>query len=152
MKTLYEILRESAELYSNFLELEYKKYEFIIKDDTLSLDETVAEEQAFYMKMRGLEQKRIAYIEKMGMKDKTLAEIIELSGDDDKAILKEAYDELNRLITEVKKISDLCKLVIEVRLRRIDRAMSKLGQKENTYSNEDVKNNNTKSFLLSKKI
>lgn len=152
MKTLYEILRESAELYSNFLELEYKKYEFIIKDDTLSLDETVAKEQAFYMKMRGLEQKRIAYIEKIGMKDKTLAEIIELSNETDKAILKEAYDELNRLITEVKKISDLCKLVIEVRLRRIDRAMNKLGHKENTYSNEDVKNNNTKSFLLSKKI
>lgn len=152
MKTLYEILRESAELYSNFLELEYKKYEFIIKDDTLSLDETVAKEQAFYMKMRGLEQKRIAYIEKIGMKDKTLAEIIELSNETDKAILNEAYDELNRLITEVKKISDLCKLVIEVRLRRIDRAMNKLGYKENTYSNEDVKNNNTKSFLLSKKI
>lgn len=151
MKTLYEILRESAELYSNFLELEYKKYEFIIKDDTLSLDEAVAKEQAFYMKMRGIEQKRIAYIEKIGMKDKTLAEIIELSGDDEKVILKEAYDELNRLITEVKKISNLCKLVIEVRLRRIDKAMSKLGQKENTYSNEDVKNN-TKSFLLSKKI
>lgn len=152
MKTLYEILRESAELYSNFLELEYKKYEFIIKDDTLSLDETVAKEQAFYMKMRGLEQKRIAYIEEMGMKDKTLAGIIELSNETDKAILKEAYDELSRLITEVKKISNLCKLVIEVRLRRIDRAMSKLGQKENIYSNEDVKNNNTKSFLLSKKI
>jgi len=75
MKTLYEILRESAELYSNFLELEYKKYEFIIKDDTLSLDETVAKEQAFYMKMRGLEQKRIAYIEKIGMKDKLLQKL-----------------------------------------------------------------------------
>lgn len=151
MKTLYEILRESAELYSNFLELEYKKYEFIIKDDTLSLDEAVAKEQAFYMKMRGLEQKRIAHIEKMGMKDKTLSEIIELSDDEDKKILKETHDELNRLLTEVKKISNLCKLVIEVRLRRIDKAMNKLGQKENTYSNEDVKNNN-KSFLLSKKI
>jgi hypothetical protein len=148
---LYEILRESAELYSNFLELKYKKYEFIIKDDTLSLDEAVAKEQAFYMKMRGLEQKRTAHIEKMGMKDKTLAEIIELSDEDDKAILKEVYDELKNLITEVKKISNLCKLVIEVRLRRIDKAMSKLGQKENTYSIEDVKNNN-KSFLLSKKI
>nr|WP_300092988.1 flagellar protein FlgN [Sedimentibacter sp.] len=152
MKTLYELLRESAELYSNFLELEYKKYEFIIKDDTLSLDETVAKEQAFFMKMRGLEQKRIMHIEKMGMKNKTLSEIIELSGEDDKAVLQEAYDELNRLITEVKKISNLCKMVIEVRLRRIDKAMNKLGQKENTYSIEDVKTNNTKSFLLSKKI
>ena len=152
MKTLYEILMESTELYNNFLELEYKKYETIIKDDTLNLDDIVVKEQAFYLKMRGLEQKRIIHIEEMGMKNKTLKEIIELSDVENKTILKEAYDKLFKLITEVKKISNLCNTVIEVRLRRIDRATSQLGQNEKTYSKEDVKNNNSKSFLLSKKI
>lgn len=152
MKTLYEILMESTELYNNFLELEYKKYETIIKDDTLNLDDIVAKEQVFYLKMRGIEQKRIKHIEEMGMKNKTLKEIIELSDVENKTMLKEAYDELFKLITEVKKISNLCNTVIEVRLRRIDRATSQLGQNEKTYSKEDVKNNNSKSFLLSKKI
>lgn len=152
MKILCEILMESTELYNNFLELEYKKYETIIKDDTINLDDIVAKEQVFYLKMRGIEQKRIKHIEQMGMKNKTLKEIIELSDVENKTMLKEAYDELFKLIAEVKKISNLCNTVIEVRLRRIDRATSQLGQNEKTYSKEDVKNNNSKSFLLSKKI
>lgn len=152
MKTLCEILREGAELYGNFLELEYKKYDAVIKDDTALLDEIVAEEQVFHLKMRGLEQRKTRHLEEIGMKNKTLKEIIELSKDESKKLLTESYDELYGLISEVKKISSLCKTVIEVRLRRIDKAMSSLGQNENTYSKEEAKDSGTKSLLLSKKI
>ena len=152
MKTLYEILKESADLYKNFLELEYKKYDIAIKDDIVALDDIVSKEQAFYLKMRGLEQKRGKIIEEMGMKGKSLKEIIELSDEEQRLMLIEAYDELYELILEVKKISNLCKTVIEVRMNRIHKAMKKLGENENTYSNEEGKYNNSKSLILSKKI
>jgi len=152
MKTLYEILKESAGLYKNFLELEYKKYDIAIKDDIVALDDIVSKEQAFYLKMRGLEQKREKLIEEMGMKGKSLKEIIELTDEEQRPMLIEAYDELYELILGVKKISNLCKTVIEVRMNRIRKAMSQLGEKENTYSNEEGKYNNSKSLILSKKI
>ena len=152
MKTLYEILKESAEVYKNFLELEYKKYDAIIKDDTAALDDIVANEQVYYMKMRGFEQKREKLIEIMGVKGKTLKQIIELSDEEQRPMLTEAYEELYKLILDTKKISNLCKTVIEVRLRRVHNAMNQMGEKDNTYSNEESRKNNSKSLIFSKKI
>lgn len=151
MNNLIKLLEENAELYKNFLELEYKKYDTVIRNDIETLDDIVTKEQAFYLKMRGLEQKREKLIDSMGMKGKTLKEIID-SADSEKNILIEEYDKLNSIISEVKKVSNMCKTLLEVRLHRIDKAMSQLGEKENIYTNNEVKNNNAKSIILSKKI
>ena len=151
MEKLIEILEESSDLYKKFLELEYQKYDVVLKNDIETLDDIVSKEQVFYLKMRGLEQKREKLMDSMGMKNKTLKEIID-SADDNKTVLHEKYNDLNSLISEVKKISSMCKTLIEVRLHRIDNVMAELGEKENTYTRSDVKNSNAKSLLLSKKI
>ncbi|HAQ41612.1 MAG TPA: hypothetical protein DCM73_12805 [Clostridiales bacterium] len=152
MNTLYNLLKENAQLYGNFLELEHKKYDAVIKADIKALDEIVAKEQAYYLKMRGAEQKREQLSEVMGFGDKTLKEIIELSDDEEKPLLSDAYNELNELITEVKKINGMCKTLIEVRLHRVDKAMSQLGEKENTYTDIEHKPGKAKSLIISKKI
>lgn len=149
---LYGILQECIELYENFLELEYEKYDVVIKNDIEKLDEIVAKEQVFYMKMRGVEQKREKLIVNMNMKEKTLKEIILLSEEDKKHIMTSLYDKLTKLITDVKKINGLCKTLIEVRLHRIDKVMSEMGENDNTYTNREVKNSKYKSRLISKKI
>lgn len=152
MNSLYDLLKESTQLYGNLLELEYEKYDAVIKADIKLLDSIVAKEQVYYMKMRGAEQKREQLIEKMGYDNKTMREIIELSDEEQKTMLNDAYDEFNKVITEVKKINGMCKTLIEVRLRRVDKAMSLLGEKENTYAEMERKNGNAKSLLISKKI
>lgn len=151
MEKLKKLLEESADLYNNFLELEYNKYDAVLKNDIESLDDIVSKEQAFYLKMRGLEQKREKLISSMSMSGKTLKEIIDCSGDA-KNMLNEEYDKLNGIVSEVKKISHMCKTLLEVRLHRIDKAMSQLGEKENTYTNKEIKNNNAKSLMIFKKI
>lgn len=151
MDKLKELLEESADLYNNFLELEYEKYDTVLKNDIETLDDVVSKEQAFYLKMRGLEQKREKLIDSMGMSGKTLKEIID-SSEEAKNMLIEEYEKLNSIMSEVKKISHLCKTLLEVRLHRIDKAMSQLGEKENTYTNKESKNNNAKSLMISKKI
>lgn len=151
MEKLIDILKESADLYKNFLELEYKKYDTIIKNDIDALDDIVSKEQAFYMQMRGLEQKREKLIDSMGMNGKTLKEIIDSEVSDKDELLGE-YEELKGIISEVKKINSLSKTLIEVRLRRIDKAKSQLGETENTYTYKEIKNGNAKSLILSKKI
>ena len=126
MNTLYELLKENAELYKIFLDLEYKKYDAVIKNDIKLLDNIVSKEQAHYLKMRGIEQKREKLMDSLGMSDKTLKEIIDSSECD---ILEKQYEELSNTITELKKINSLLKTVIEVRLNRIEKAMISLGEK-----------------------
>lgn len=152
MNSLHDLLKESAQLYGNFLDLEYKKYDAVIKADTAALDDAVSKEQAYYLKMRGTEQKRERLIETMGFKDKTLREIIELSDDKQKQPLSDAYNELNKLITEVKKINSLCRTLIEVRLHRVDNALRLLGEKGNTYGGREYRDSGVKSMIISKKI
>ncbi|MDF2948240.1 MAG: hypothetical protein K0R07_250 [Sedimentibacter sp.] len=150
MEELIELLKESAEVYKQFLELEYKKYDIVIKNDVISLDDIVSKEQVVFLKMRGLEQKREKLIVSFGMNGKTFKEIID-NQDEDENLLSE-YQKLKSIISEVKKISSLCKTLIEVRLHRLDKAMSQLGESENTYTNKEIKNGSAKSLIISKKI
>jgi hypothetical protein len=151
MNTLCELLKENTEIYARFLELEWEKYNAVIKDDVFALDDIVSQEEVSYLKMKGIEKKREKQIDLLGLKGKTLKEIIDISEDKYKTILLEQYEELNNIIEELQKINNSLKTVIEVRLRRIDKEMDSLGEKGNTYSGD--KNKGAKEgILISKKI
>ena len=152
MNSLYDLLKESTQLYSRLLELEHEKYDAVIKADIETLDDIVSKEQAYYMKMRGDEQKREKLLKEMGFSGKTMREIIDTSQGEEKIRLNDAYNEFNELLKEVKKINGMCKTLMEVRIRRVDNALSRLGEKENTYTDAEHKNGNAKSLIFSKKI
>ena len=152
MNSLYSMLKKSTQLYSSLLELEHEKYDAVIKADIETLDDIVSKEQAYYMKMRGDEQKREKLLESMGFSGKTLREIIDVSQGEEKVRLNDVFNELNDLLKEVKKINGMCRTLIEVRLRKVDNVLSQLGEKENTYTETEHKNGNIKSLIFSKKI
>jgi len=152
MDALYALLEESAELYEEFIKVEYEKYDAVIKDDIKSLDEIISKEQVFYLKMKGLEQKREKLTQTMNMKDKTLKEIIELTDKEVNNKLKLVYDRLFKALKDFKKINSECKTLIEVRLHRIENVMTKLDEKENTYTSGESQRNNLKSHIVSKII
>ena len=115
MNSLYSMLKKSTQLYSSLLELEHEKYDAVIKADIETLDDIVSKEQAYYMKMRGDEQKREKLLESMGFSGKTLREIIDVSQGEEKVRLNDVFNELNDLLKEVKKINGMCRTLIEVR-------------------------------------
>lgn len=123
MEILYELLRENNAIYKLFLELEYKKYEAVINNDIISLDDIVSDEEVYYLKMKNIEHKREKHLNSLGLKDMTLKEIMDSLEHEYKTILQEQYNELNNTIKELKKINSLLKTVVEVRLRRIDNDM-----------------------------
>ena len=151
MNTLCELLKENTEIYKMFLELEYDKYKAVIKNDVISLDNIVSQEEVYYLQMRGIEHKREKLLNSLGLSGKTLNEIIDAADDEFKTNLQEQFEELNNTIKEVKKINELLKTIIEVRLRRINKGLSNLGENENTYSNDKSKNS-TEGLLISQKI
>ena len=77
MNTLCELLKENVEIYALFLDLEWEKYNAVIKDDVLTLNDIVSQEEVYYLKMKGIEQKREKQIELLGLKGKTFKEIID---------------------------------------------------------------------------
>lgn len=151
MNTLCELLKENNEIYKMLLELEYDKYEAVIKNDVISLDNIVSQEEVYYLQMKGIEHKREKLLNSLGLSGKTLKEIIDAAENEFKTNLQEEFEELNNTIKELKKINELLKTIIEVRLRRINKGLSNLGEKENTYSNDKSKNA-TEGLLISQKI
>lgn len=151
---MIDILKESSDLYKSFLELEYEKYDAVIKNDVDALDDIVSKEQVYYMKMRGVDQKREKLVDAIGCKGMTLKEIIETDKIKNNGEIIEKYNELSEIIQEVKKINSLCKTLIEVRMHKIDDALVQLGERDKTYSNTTTenKNNSGKSVMFSKKV
>jgi hypothetical protein len=151
MDSLYQLLKEYTEIYKMFLELEYDKHEAVIKDDVIALDNIVSQEEVYYLQMKGIEHKRERLLNSLDLSGKTLKEIIDAAENESKINLQEQFEELNNTIKELNKINDLLKTVIEVRLRRINKEMNNLGEKENTYTNDNSKNV-TEGLLISHKI
>ncbi len=149
--SLCNILKESAETYESFIKLEYDKYDTVIRDDIIRLDEIISAEQVFFLKMKGLEQKRQKITQNINMKDKTLKEIIELCDKEEKVKLKAEYDRLFKALTDFKKINSECKTLIEVRLHKINSAINKQGVNKNNYTN-NAGNVNNKNSIISRKI
>ena len=151
MDSLYQLLKEYTEIYKMFLELEYDKYEAVIEDDVIALDNIVSQEEVYYLQMKGIEHKREKLLNSLELSGKTLKEIIDAAENESKIKLQEQFEELNNKIKELNKINDLLKTVIEVRLRRINKRMNNLGEKENIYTNDKSKNV-TEGLLISHKI
>lgn len=150
MDALYTILEESLELYESFIKVEYDKYDAVIKDDIKKIDEIISKEQVFYLKAKGLEQKREKITNSMNIKDKTLREIIEMDDEEDNSKLKLVYDRLFKVLEDFKIISSECKTLIEVRLHKIEILQGK--QNDNTYFSGESQKNNLKSHIVSKRI
>ena len=151
MDSLYQLLKEYTEIYKMFLELEYDKHEAVIEDDVIALDNIVSQEEVYYLQMKGIEHKREKLLNSLELSGKTLKEIIDAAENESKIKLQEQFEELNNKIKELNKINDLLKIVIEVRLRRINNKMNNLGEKENIYTNDKSKNV-TEGLLISHKI
>ena len=152
MDALYELLEESAELYESLLITEREKYDAAIKNDIIKLDEVTSKEQVFYLKIKGLEQRRNKLVQDMNLEDKKFKEIIEIADKVQRPKLNVVYERLYKALIDVKQINKQCKIVIDVRLHRIDAVMSGLGRNENIYKPNDNQNHSNKSIMISKKI
>lgn len=140
--SLYKILAENLKLYEDFVKIEYEKYASIANDDIKKLDEIIEKEQVNYLKAKVLEQKRIKITEGMGMKDKSMKEIIAACQDGCKSEIQPLYEKLFKTLEEFKKVNGECKTLLEVKLHRIDKLKNKQGEKED----------NLKSQMISRKI
>jgi len=157
LENLYNILLEQLHLYEEFMKIEEEKYSVILADDVARLDEIVAEEQVFFLKSRGLDQKREHILKDLGMTDKTLKEVIECIDDANKDRFSDMHRKIFSVLHTFKEKNNQCQDLVQIRLhraqtmiRKLDesKAQSKLYFKDGNSDEIDV----NKMNFISKKI
>lgn len=157
LDNLYTILKEQLSLYEEFLEIEQEKYNIILADDVKKLDEIVTAEQVFFLKSRGLNQKREALLKELGFSGKTLRQIVELVGEQDKDRFRKMYHDIFNVLENFKEKNNQCQDLVQVRLYRAQSMINKLDE-NSANKNIYFKNGNSdeidvnKMKFMSKKV
>ena len=154
---LYNVLNEQLNLYKEFLEVENEKYNVILADDIKRLDEIVTEEQVFFLKSRGLDQKRERLLTELGYTGKTLRQLIELIDDAEKDRFRKMHSDIFNVLQNFKDKNNQCQDLVQIRLYRAQTMINKLDEStanRNLYfkdGNTDELDVNKMKFI-SKKI
>ncbi len=83
-----------------------KKRTKILADDLDWLTDSLNDEQAFMMKSRSLEDKRLALFKGLGIADKKLSELVELSPDEYRPKMKMLYEQLTETIAQITELNN----------------------------------------------
>lgn len=153
----YSILEQEYELYNTFIQVEEHKYETIIEDDIDTLDKIVEKEQVFFLKSKGLENKRMQIVKELELKGNSLLETINYLPNDEKERFKILHNKIIKVLDDLKFKNTQCQELTQIRLYRVKNILKKLDSKEEynrSYfkdsSNGEIDLNRTN--ILTKKI
>ncbi|MDP4108868.1 MAG: flagellar export chaperone FlgN [Bacillota bacterium] len=123
---LVSLFERYLSFYKQFLSLEKRKYEDIKSDRLGILDSTVNEEQAFLLKARGMEAERESLLKGTPYKNSTFRELIPLFGELERERVSEIYEELSKVVLNIKDTNSSCSDLTTLKLRRTRAELRKL--------------------------
>jgi flagellar biosynthesis/type III secretory pathway chaperone len=118
-ENLITVLEAETEIYRQFMEIENEKTAVIIEGDINKLDGILNTEQGLHMKVQNIERTRAAALRNLGLGKKTLVDVIEMSGGEQKAKLEKLFGDLNGHINTIKKINEHNTKLVKSRLEII---------------------------------
>lgn len=118
-----------------------KKHTKILADDIAWLSDALNDEQAYLMKSRTLEEKRLALFKGLGIEGKKLSEVIEQSPAEYKAKLKSLAAQLTELVDNITRISAESEELVKRKLDNQREFVKKAGilDKPETYDKKAAK-------------
>lgn len=148
-----KIIEEFIELFDSLIPVEQAKLDAAVKNRASFVDECVNKEQAFVLRLRGLEQKREAAQEHLGMKGYTFRQILEHAPGEVAAVLQPLFDRLSEQIRTFQSINENAKAAIEVNLHMIQEALASNVPGQDLYSaNGSKKSNNNNGHFTSRSV
>lgn len=100
--------------YRELLSFESEKFSLIARDDVEALGKSLSKEQALIMKSGAFEKKRFELL--ADDKGKTFQNIIDQSPEKHRGRLTSEYNELKRLVFQIKRINDNAREIVSQRL------------------------------------
>lgn len=112
-----------------------KKHAKILADDLEWLTDSLNDEQAFVMKSKSLEEKRLALFSGLGIADKNLSELSEDAPEEYKPKIKNLAEQLNEVVKSIKELNERTTEVVKRKLDNQRKFVEQAGilEKPETY-------------------
>lgn len=151
---LFQFLQRYLVFYKEFLQLETDKYNDLAINNVSSLDNRVKTEEVFMLKSKGLELERDKLVARTGKTDTTFRELIPLFGQPLQEQVKNIYNELSKVLLDLKEMNLRCNYLTELRLHRVETDLKKLENRPELQKlyNAQAREGGTSGGLFSKKI
>lgn len=131
------LINDTMTLFDDIIGLENKKVDAISENDVNLLDQYMNDEQAFLLKMRGLDYKREKVQEQLGMPGKSFKQMADGFDKPERETLDTLYCELSSKSTELKEAVSSTKRYIDLHLASISSLLEKF--EGTTYSKSGEK-------------
>ncbi len=119
-------LADLCQLMDELLELEKVKLSVVSAGDTDALDSIMNEEQAFALKLRGLDKVRDGILSSMGQSGASISAVIETLEGEEKQKAIAHHEHLTATMKELKVATKASKRYIELQLHSIDTVLDML--------------------------
>lgn len=112
-----------------------KKHTKILADDLEWLTDSLNDEQAYLMKSRSLEDKRLELFKGLGIGDKKLSELIEEAPEEYRPKMNMLYRQLEELIDNIKELNSQTTEIVKRKLDNQKEFVARAGilEKPETY-------------------
>ena len=140
--------------YSEFLQLETDKYDDMAHNIISSLDERVKVEEAYMLKSKGLEIERDKLIAQTELPKATFLQLIPLFDESVRDQIQEVYEELSRVLLDLKQTNLRCNQLTQLRLHRVEVDLQKIAKNPDLQKRYDAQARKSHVYksILSKKI
>lgn len=118
-----------------------KKHTKILQDDLDWLTNSLNDEQAFLMKSRSLEEKRLALFKGLGIEDKPLSELAESAPEDYRPKMKMLSSQLSDIVASITELNEETTEIVKRKLDSEKEIVNQTGivNKPETYNNKASK-------------
>ena len=121
------LLRELSGSLNRLGELSEQKAQTVRQDDLLAMDEVLKQEQVLSLSLRGLEQRRVKLLAKLGMSNIPLSGLAEQYPPELQDEAKRTVEELRSSYKEFRARSDMARNLLEMNLHRIEKVVTAAG-------------------------
>ncbi|QAT42018.1 flagellar export chaperone FlgN [Aminipila luticellarii] len=121
------IIDEYITLMDKLIDFEQEKLQAVKVKDLKKLDAFLKEEQAYLLKLRGLDQKREKLQKQLGAEGLTYRQIIERTEGDTRIEMENSYNILSEKTKQFNELLSTLKTYIGIRLHTIDEVMKQFG-------------------------
>lgn len=121
------LLKELKGCLDRLGELSEQKARTVRQDDLLAMDEVLKQEQVLSLSLRGLEQRRLKLLAKLGMSGVPLSGLAERYPAELQDEAKRTVEELRGSYKEFRARSDMARNLLEMNLHRIEKVVADAG-------------------------
>lgn len=146
-------MQDMIKFFDEFSKVLQEKIEAIEQNNATQLEEIMKKEQAFSMKVRGLEKAREAALEEIGLTAEDFKTMVYSPTDDEQQEVSTIYFQLKEKLNNYTTSSDIIRAQVEIKLHSIKMVLERLenAPAQGTYNKDGAENaNSAKEFKATK--